>query len=78
LIKDGELLRFSIQYYCDKEGFDKEVTTKFGTEEAKCYLSGLPNFANEYQTWYSEAKVLIKQVLSNPLEDFVRHYEKFM
>jgi hypothetical protein len=76
LIKDGDLLRFSIQYYCDKKGFEKEVTTKFGAEEAMRYLRELPDFASEYQTWYSEAKALIKQVLPDRLEDFVRHYEK--
>ena len=35
-----------------------------------------PSFAEAYQVWYSEAKVLIKQLLPDRLHDFVRHYEK--
>ena len=36
----------------------------------------LPSFNSEYQGWYSEAKALIKQLLPDRLDDFVRHYEK--
>src|SRR5262252_509065 len=35
----------------------------------------LPPFRGHYQHWYSEAKVLVKQVLPDRLEDFVGHYE---
>src|SRR5262249_50608556 len=35
-----------------------------------------PSFEEAYQPWYSEAKVLIKQLLPDRLSDFVRHYEK--
>jgi hypothetical protein len=76
LIKDGELLAVSLDYYCNKAGFEKDLTARFGAEEAKSYISQLPDFQEQYQTWYSEAKVLIKQILPDRLEDFVRHYEK--
>ena len=33
-------------------------------------------FATPYQRWYSEVKVLIKQLLPDRLVDFVQHYEK--
>jgi hypothetical protein len=39
-------------------------------------ISLLPNFKKVYQEWYSEAKALIRQVIPDRLEDFVRHYEK--
>lgn len=39
-------------------------------------MKALPSFNEEYQTWYSEAKVLIKQLLPDRLNDLVRHYEK--
>ncbi len=35
----------------------------------------IPEFFSDYQSWYSEAKVLIKQLLPERLEDFVRFYE---
>lgn len=40
------------------------------------YLKGLPNFRDEYQTWYSESKAVIRQLLPDRLNDFVRQYEK--
>jgi len=36
----------------------------------------LPDFKQVYQSWYSEAKALIKQLLPDRLDDFVRYYEK--
>jgi hypothetical protein len=39
-------------------------------------LKFLPSFEEDYQSWYSEAKVLIKQLLPDRLADFARHYEK--
>jgi hypothetical protein len=33
-------------------------------------------FSVNYQSWYSEAKALIKQLLPDRLNDFVQHYEK--
>ena len=35
----------------------------------------LPNFKNEYDTWYSEALAVIKQVLPDRQTDFVRQYK---
>jgi hypothetical protein len=39
-------------------------------------LKALPLFTDDYQSWYSEAKVLIGQLLPDRLSDFVRLYEK--
>lgn len=76
LIHDGKMLEMSIIYSCNIEGFEKGLTEQLGAEEAKLYLKNLPNFHNQYQAWYSEAKALIRQVLPDRLDDFVRHYEK--
>lgn len=35
----------------------------------------MPDFRSEYQTWYSEAIALIKQILPDRLDDFLSHYE---
>lgn len=66
LIAKGELLLYAMRYECfpPKEKKIKNV------------LKSLPNFNSEYQIWYSEAKILIKQLLPDRLSDFVRHYEK--
>lgn len=35
----------------------------------------LPNFKNEYDTWYSEALAVIKQILPDRQADFIRQYK---
>lgn len=67
----GELLHMAMQYECYPEQFKKEHGKK-----SKGILKELPSFWVEYQTWYSEAKVLIKQLLPDRLDDFIRFYEK--
>jgi hypothetical protein len=71
LISKGDHLHISMQYEC----FPVEVEEKLG-KDAKKIIKELPNFNEEYQSWYSETKVLIKQLLPDRLDDFVRHYEK--
>lgn len=71
LIDKGELLHIAMQYEC----FPEEVTKKLG-ENAEQIIKDLPSFNSEYQSWYSEAKALIKQLLPDRLNDFTRHYEK--
>ena len=71
----GDKLSMSLQYRAYKSDFEKAVKKKFG-EEADEFLKKLPDFNTEYQRWYSESKALIRQLLSDRLADFVRHYEK--
>jgi hypothetical protein len=71
LVQNGDLLFMAIQNECFPEQFKKALG-----ENAKDYIKSLPNFRTEYQTWYSESKVLIKQLLPDRLSDFERHYEK--
>jgi hypothetical protein len=68
LIDRGELLLYSMQYEC----YPKEMKKILNTEKAKM----LPDFRNEYQNWYSEANIVIKQLLIDRLNDFIRFYEK--
>src|ERR1700678_2301260 len=49
---------------------------RFKRPKWKEELKALPPFRDAYQSWYSEAKVLVKQLLPDRLSDFVRHYEK--
>ena len=39
-------------------------------------IDKIPKFRQEYQIWYSKSKILIKQLLPDRLDDFVRYYEK--
>ena len=71
LVKKGEALLSAMQYECFPERFEEALGDKL-----KEYKKGLPKFNDDYQSWYSEAKVLIKQLLPDRLSDFERHYEK--
>lgn len=74
LISRGEQLHHAIQSECYPEQFKRALEEL--KEEARDVLGKLPSFANGYQAWYSEAKLVIKQLLPDRLADFVRHYEK--
>lgn len=67
----GDLLMMAMQYEC----FPERVEEALG-ENAEKLIKTFPRFNDKYQGWYSEAKVVIKQLLPDRLVDFVRHYEK--
>ncbi len=74
LVDKGNKLHLAMQAEYLPEQF-KSALKRRGTE-SKEIAKALPSFNLAYQSWYSEAKVLIKQLLPDRLSDFVRHYEK--
>jgi hypothetical protein len=74
LIKRGDRLHLAIQAECFPEEFARQ-TKELGDQVAEA-VKELPSFGSDYQTWYSEAKAAVKQLLPDRLSDFVRHYEK--
>jgi hypothetical protein len=77
LIKLGEDLFNAMQFEVYPEEFKKQVKSAFKTEkEIKDFYKKLPSFKQSYQKWYSECFVLIKQLMPDRLNDFVRYYEK--
>ena len=75
LIDKGDKLHMAMQRECYKKGFEDAVKEKLG-DKAESFLKSIPAFPEEYQSWYSEAMVLIKQLLPDRLLDFIQHYEK--
>src|SRR6266576_488371 len=80
LIAQGEHLYVGIQLECYPDQFKAAVKKKM-KERVEAMgkdtpVSPLPSFTPSYQTWYSEARALIRQLLPDRLADFVRHYEK--
>jgi hypothetical protein len=65
LIEEGEKLLISIR--------NDLVPKKDYSDLINRYL---PNFKNHYQSWYSEALVLIELILPNRAVDFKKYYEK--
>jgi hypothetical protein len=45
-------------------------------EEVKAFIKNIKPFENLYQHWYSEALPLVRQLLPDRLNDFIRLYEK--
>jgi hypothetical protein len=75
LISTGERLFLAIQRESLPTEFEKQIR-KVYKEKAKEFINKLPVFAKSYQFWYSEAKMLVKQLLPDRLADFVGYYEK--
>jgi hypothetical protein len=75
LIERGELLGYAMQAAFNGKQFEAQLRTQVG-EKTNEFLKKLPHFKSEYQSWYTEPLVLIKQLLPDRYADFVRHYEK--
>ena len=73
LINSGEMLLLSINYDC--HGYQNLEENSENRSENERILEELPNFREQYQTWYSEALALVKQVLPDRLNDFKSYYE---
>ncbi len=78
LIRDAVLVQQSFAHLCYGKEYEAAVlkSCKGDKEGAKAHMEALSEFNNAYQSWYSECLVLIKQLLPDRLNDFVRLYEK--
>lgn len=79
LIVKGDKLLLAIYAECFPEKLEDSLKKEHGDkakEILKDLLKSVPSFAQDYQAWYSEAKVLVKQLLPDRLSDFVGHYER--
>lgn len=75
LIKQGNALSVAMQYACFPDKIEAALKKQL-KDKTDAYIKELPAFQSAYQRWYSEAIVLVRQVLPDRLQDFVRHYEK--
>lgn len=77
LLEKGNLLDTAIKYECYPENIEKQIKTAIkDAKKVKEYIGKIPHFKSEYQIWYSEALILIKQLLPDRLSDFIKLYEK--
>jgi hypothetical protein len=76
LIDRGELLEIAMQEECFPGAMLKVCKDEKAREELAEALKNLPKFRKEYQGWYSEAIVLLRQLLPDRVPDFIRLYEK--
>jgi hypothetical protein len=80
LVAKGSQLHNAMQAECFPERFKNALKQELGNKrlgkKARNFMCSLPSFKETYQTWYSEAKALVRKVLPDRLSDFVCHYEK--
>ena len=72
----GEVLLLSLQYECFPEKIDLLIEEAEVIKDTNNFISKLPDFREEYQSWYSESLVLIKLLLPDRVMDFIKYYEK--
>src|SRR5436190_16736700 len=73
LIETGEDLLLTLKVESFPEIYSEAI--KAMKPEEKKALSKRP-FSDGYQRWYSEALMLVKQLLPDRLVDFIGHYKK--
>lgn len=68
LISKGQLLYHSMLKSQGK--LSQEIIEKYENHNIT-----LPNFIIEYDTWYSEALLVVKQIIPDRLDDFIKQYK---
>lgn len=77
LIDKGDKLDVSIKYQCYPENVRKQIKAALKDDnKVKDYIKNILSFNKEYQSWYSESLVLVKQLLPDRLSDFIKLFEK--
>lgn len=75
LLGKGRKLTQAMHLECFHEETEKALRELHG-DKADEILKLIPPFRKAYQSWYSEAKALVRQLLPDRLSDFVRYYER--
>ena len=75
LLSKGSKLGIIIEYNYRGKAIEAELKNILG-DDFKRKISELPDLKHEYESWYSEAKSLVRQLLPDRLDDFIAHYEK--
>ena len=77
LINEGNNLRNALlSETIDKYKFHDLLKSQIPKKtDQDIFIKKLPNFYSEYQIWYSEARSLIKLLLPDRFDDFIKYYE---
>jgi len=77
LIAKGKSLSMAMRANFTQEELQNVLKEKFNDEKKVAeFIAELPSFENDYQAWYSESLVLLKQLLPDRVSDFTKMYEK--
>lgn len=77
LIDEGNQLLMAMRFEFFRGDFENELKRDLkDKKKVSEYIKKLPSFRDGYQTWYSEALILLKQILPERVSDFIKLYEK--
>ncbi len=76
LISDGGALLNAMHLECYPEEFEEQVKKVLKGKKFIEFKKKLPSFKEKYQIWYSEALAIIKLLLPDRVDDFIKLYEK--
>jgi hypothetical protein len=76
LIIEGNLLLNAMNFECCPEEFKAQAKKTFNQKQYLELLKKLPSFKEKYQYWYSESLLIIKLLLPDRMNDFLKLYEK--
>jgi len=76
LISEGKLLLTAMNFECYPEEFKTQAKKTRNEKQYLELLKKLPLFIEKYQYWYSESLLIIKLLLPDRMDDFVKLYEK--
>lgn len=76
LIEQGNQLYSMLLAECSDDNFQEHRSQIKEQEQQSNLANKTHRFTASYQGWYSESRVLIKQLLPDRLDNFVRYYEK--
>lgn len=74
LARRGTAIELAMQLECHPDEFEELYQKRLGERYAE-WVKKLPTLSRDYQSWYSEALVVIKQLIPDRVQDFIRHYE---
>lgn len=76
LIIEGDSLFNAIQFECYPKEFKTQVKKTYNEKQHSKLINNLPSFKEKYQSWYTESLSIIKLLLPDRMNDFVKLYEK--
>jgi hypothetical protein len=59
-----------------QDAFKKQYGNVLDEKQFDAFVQKLPNFKTEYESWYSECLVLLRQLLPDRVDNFISFYEK--
>ena len=74
LTKKGQELLVAVIYECVPEGTDIALMRAFKMDLSINLEEDIPSFREEYESWYTEARAVVRQLLPDRLEDFCAYY----